>query len=251
MKITNKKLLSISVVGLGALLPTANGALVAGQSLLLDFGNQTGDVTVASTVYSPAANTNFINNGTARTSLTEFTTGATVTVGLTLASGDGTGVDFFNADSGGAGTPSPSLPSVFNENLLQDWAGVVNADSFDFTISGLDDDLTYNLDYAVGQFLGNNFTDGLTLAADGQSAAIDPGGPGSTNRFVSLTGLSTDGSGNLFIQILEPNTNVAANEVPVVSGFFLEAVGATIPEPSSTALLGFAGLALFGRRKRS
>jgi hypothetical protein len=70
------------------------------------------------------------------------------------------------------------------------------------------------------------------FTADGQSEQIDTT---SSNPFTSLSGLETDGFGNLVIDITS-----ASHDVRTVSAWTLEAVA--VPEPSSTALLGLGGL---------
>lgn len=240
------KLNPLPILALGVAMTTgsASAALIAGQSILLDFGNQQTVNSVA-----PPTNSNFINNDNLRSTLTEFTTGATVAVGLTQISGDTTAINFYNDDSGDIGSPNgntgtgAAIPAPFNSAITEDWSGVVNGNSYDITFTGLNDLLTYNIVYIVGGFTNNTVTEGLSLEADGKSTAL--GSNSVDPKTATLTGLSTDGLGNLLIQIVEPGAP-SGTEVAVISGLYLEA----IPEPSSIALVGLSGIALLLRRRK-
>ena len=226
-------LLPLAAAGIAVTAGNANAQLAPGQSILLDFGNQTAIGGVA-----PGPTSNFINNAgqtqfTPLDSLTEFNSGDTVTVGLELASGDGTVLNFFNDDSGDIGSPNNNMgspgfviPAPFNSAITEDWAGVVNAGSFDITLTGLDPLLTYDISYIVGGFTNNAVTDDITLEADGQSAPI--GAASNDPRTATLSGLTTDADGTLLIQVVEPNIEGSTDtEVAVISGLFIEAIGDT------------------------
>jgi len=199
--------------------PKPARVLLVGESILLDFGNQAEVDGVAL-----PANT---NQATSITSLdgvgmTEFTTGVSTTVGLSLSSTAG---DFFNDDSGDIGSPNGNtgtgspIPAPFNSAILEDWSGTPNADySIEFT--GLDDSLTYDIVYALGGWTNNALTDDTAINVDGQSVSI--GVTSIDPRFFTFTGLNTDGSGNLLIELIQAEG--PGNNVPVISGLLLTAV---------------------------
>ena len=72
------------------------------------------------------------------------------------------------------------------------------------------------------------------MTADGQNVAM--GNLDTEPVYQTLTGLNTDGAGNLV--------------VTVADGAISAAILTAIPEPSSTALLSFGGLALILRRRK-
>ena len=206
MKITKTHGGIFSLAAAGVVLSggNASAALTVNQSILLDFGNQTAIGGVA-----PGPTSNMINNAgntqfTPLTSLTEFSTGDTVTVGLSLASGDGTPLNFFNDDSGdigspnnNVGTPGFEIPAPFNLAIVEDWAGVVNAGSYDITFTGLDPLLTYDISYIVGGFTNNTVTENLTLASGGLTAPIGTGPVSNDPRTANLSGVSALPDGSL------------------------------------------------------
>ena len=113
--------------------------------------------------------------------------------------------------------------------------------TYTIALAGLNDSLTYNL--VIGGANGSNFNVDTTWTADGQSATTSGGTSSSTDgsgAFVSLTGLETDGSGNLVI------TGFKSSNYGAAAAFELTAV----PEPGSLALLGLGGLLMAANRRR-
>lgn len=236
-KMKNKINMMIAVAGITCGMPVS-AALTSGQSVLLDFGNQN---FVAGT--APTANSNLIGGSAARTELTEFTSGTTVNVGLIQSTATGNGGFFFNADPGDLGSPNgnvgttgASIPSPFNSAIVEDWGGVASSNGYVITLTGLNNNLTYDLDYALGGFTANSGVDNLILSSGTSSTNI--GLVDVAPVFASLNGLTTDGAGNLAITI--------SGDVAAVSGLSITAV----PEPTSAALLGLSSLAFMLRRRR-
>lgn len=109
------------------------------------------------------------------------------------------------------------------------------------TISGLNDALTYDLSVAANMLAVTTFGATVTNPASGNSgaytgAAIHNGGTNPIQPF-TLTGLQTDGSGNLVINFTNSPTILGALTITAV------------PEPSSLALLSLGGLCLARRRR--
>ncbi|MDF7799604.1 hypothetical protein P4C99_09010 [Pontiellaceae bacterium B1224] len=141
--------------------------------------------------------------------------------------------DFVN---GSAGYGLMTDASVYGDALISNNASGRNLPAgahFVLRFTGLDDSLTYELD---GGFEFNNQNFNATWEADGQSFTTDiNNGAG----WGTLTGLSTDGSGNLDIMVTRSN-HIA------VGGLTLEA----IPEPATQGLVAtFGGAVLFIRRR--
>ena len=112
---------------------------------------------------------------------------------------------------------------------------------FLLTFSGLDDTLEYDLE---GGFDSNNANFDATWASGGQSFLTTPTGAAGTG-YGTLSGLTTDGAGNLAITVTRETLHVT------IGGLTLTAVESTaIPEPSSAlALLGLCGVAFIKRRR--
>lgn len=187
--------------------------LVAGTTWGVDFAGPNGG--------GPIAPTNNFN---------EWVFGTTPTTVSTINDTSGVVIDnvemtIAGATDGDANTPViGGEPSVFDASNIEDWTIFGNpGDNTPGTITftGLDDSLTYDL------IIGNNWSadPGLTdttYTVDGQALTNDADVPG--DSFVSFTGLNTDGSGNLVIELTSPNNT------------FFRAVNAlhitAVPEPS-------------------
>ncbi|MGJ8673055.1 cadherin domain-containing protein [Rubritalea sp.] len=89
---------------------------------------------------------------------------------------------------------------------------------FVFTFSGLDDSLVYNL---TGGFYNNNANFNAIWQADDESAVTNA----SSDGYVTLTDLSTDGSGNLVINVVRASN--ANGKHVTIAGLELEAVDHT------------------------
>ncbi|MFC5051421.1 PQQ-dependent sugar dehydrogenase [Rubritalea spongiae] len=94
---------------------------------------------------------------------------------------------------------------------------------FVLTFTGLDDDVTYNL---TGGFYNNNSNFNAIWQSDGENAVTDSTADG----YITLTDLSTDGSGNLVINVIRAGE--LNGQHVALSGFVLEAVDYTNPDGS-------------------
>ncbi|MCH7226216.1 PEP-CTERM sorting domain-containing protein [Haloferula sp. A504] len=230
--------LTQTLLALGALaVPAQAATLAVGTEIGIDFG--------------PTAPTNNFN-GTATTAFGGAPgTDGSITAG-TLIDTSGTTIDvvgftwenaaWSNTDSADL-TDLPGQNSAFNDSNLTDWIGRNNTDVFALTFTGLNDAFTYDLIIGHGFVNTTTFTD-TTYTVDGQSLTNthDSG----SGAYVSFTGLSTDGSGNLVIT-LDGNGGPSNNtpDLAVVSALQLTAV----PEPSAALLGAFGVLALLRRRR--
>ena len=218
MKISNKFILTSVLIGS---ISAANAAIFANDIIGLDFG-----ITAATNNYNTLSAVN-----TGSTSLTELSGGSVIT-GVSVTT---SGFSFSNNDSDhlvGTG------PLSSNESNLTDWWG----GSGTITFSGLDDSLVYDL--TLGHAFNVNATNtDTTFTVDGTTITTYHDNVAGSS-YGTLTGLSTDGAGNLTISA----SPAAGSAVAAISALTLTAN--TVPEPTSAALLGLGGLALITRRKR-
>ena len=174
-----------SLLAVGGLAINADAALVAGTEIGIDFG--------------PTAPTNNFNQAAATAAYGSISAGSLIDTSNAVVTGVGftytgslTAFSNNDANEGQAGQPT-----VFNSSNLTDWLGMAGEPDtgvMTLTFTGLDDSLTYDL------ILGAAFTTNLPdtfWQVDGQSATTDADVAGSS--YVSFSGLSTDGSGNLVI----------------------------------------------------
>ena len=142
------------------------------------------------------------------------------------------GVGFSWADASGTSDESKveseisGQPTVFDDSNTTDWLIAVNDPTnglITLTFTGLDDSLTYDL------LIGSAFSDtnpDTTWTADGQSdTTVSTSG---TTAYVTLTGLSTDGSGNLVITSAGAGTRT---DISVVSALTLTAAAGAGGDP--------------------
>ena len=242
----------------------ANGALVAGQTLGIDFGDGIwSTLTPASS--DPALNgsgseTNFAVlvqqrdaggtigrvpggvNVTGQAISTDITgaalTGTTFTTsgwGGFLGTGDQVG---YNAAGVGNYTGTDFSDLSYNDGIFAGPGNVL------ITISGLDDGLTYDLAIAANMLPATHGgtvlepVSGETGVYTGPS--IHNGGTNPIQPF-TLTGLQANGSGDLTLQL-----NQNGSGATIISALTVTA----IPEPSTAALLTLTGLGLMLRRRR-
>lgn len=212
---------------------TTNAALVAGQSVGLAFGAGdagAGVTPTTVTAYGSVTSDNFTSVHDSLTGITDLVLLSDGTTGSGVGYGSSGSAGFSNGDpDAGSGATVP-----FANSSLEAWSGTGPGGSFTFIFSGLDNGLTYSLQLATGAWSINDAIDGTGVTADGQNVAM--GNLDTEPVYQTLTGLSTDGSGNL--------------AVTVADGAISDAVLTAIPEPSSTALLGLGGLALILRRRK-
>ncbi|BDS07218.1 hypothetical protein NT6N_22580 [Oceaniferula spumae] len=225
----------------------ANAAIVVGDVIGIDFG---------STPYAGGGNFNDFGHPNIANGASSAFVGTLVNLDGNDVTGVGFSVGNFSGDNtadalisnGSAGSAPFDESSIYVDALISnDSNGTGNLDPGGYltlTFTGLDDSLTYNLN---GGFDGTNANFNTTWSFDSGSAGISTTQNDSISSFLAASGdgyhiregLQTDGSGNLVIQLTRTNhVNVG--------GLTLSAV----PEPSTTALLGFGGFALILRRRK-
>jgi arylsulfatase A-like enzyme len=196
--------------------------LGAGTEMGIDFGN---DPLPSNNFNAPA----FVQTGSIAAGGIVDTTNTVVDgVGFSWTSNN----ILFGNSSGGNVTAGD--PAVFNSSNTDDWYGISNVGTdgtITLTFSGLDDALTYDL--IIGGAGGTgDATAGRadTLwTVDGQSAttrAFETDG----SAYVSFTGLSTDGSGNL-VMTGTGTSDFDRPDIAVVSALHLTAIDGTDATP--------------------
>lgn len=135
-----------------------------------------------------------------------------------------------------------SAPVEFVDSVTTDITGnfsLGDATPYRITISGLNNAFTYNL-VAVTTA---NFSSVDTLLINGVelSSISRPSSQGS-GLFHDLSSLSTDGSGNIVIEVRDNSSGVN----PVINGAMLTAV----PEPGTSILFGLGGMIMLWNRRR-
>ncbi|MGJ8642953.1 MAG: PEP-CTERM sorting domain-containing protein [Luteolibacter sp.] len=231
----------LSSLGVFALLPAANAALTINKTIGIDFGSVAS--TGASITFNDYLDDDIASGGTSgdvlSTSLVDSSGGAVT--GVTFFVTNSTTKDSLTGFNAGQAGPSPfDVASVSNDAFIVNSTGAAPLSQANSTVlltfTGLDDSLTYNLSGGFDPSNGNAIFD-TRWTADGQTALTNIGG----NGYISLDGLSTDGSSNLVITL----NNGGGNSHVVVGGLTLTAV----PEPSAVALL-LGGMGMLALRRR-
>lgn len=215
---------TITTLGaMASMIGASQAALVAGDSIGIDFGSATTD-----------SNFNAVTGVVTNLNAISTLTGATTDSLFSLAT---SGATFFGVDGAHQGPTAPT--ANFSAAHLNDWsatyggAGTVQT----ITFSGLNDSLTYNLTLAIGHSTDQNLTGG-TFGGD-LTGSIALGANSAATHLVTFNDLTTGGDGTITF------TYGGA----VASGFSALELSA-VPEPSSAALLGLGSLALILRRRK-
>lgn len=184
--------------------------------------------------FGPVATT-----GTPQTwnSFTSITNGSILPLVDTLGTGSGISLalnhDFFGLNE----DPAPSGP----------YAGTVTEDAFfgdddrTMTLSGLNTNLTYNLTFYA--YIARSDSRLTNITINGNTVSLQPGNGTTTGNSVTLSNLVPSSSGTLKIDYTRGSA---------VANLIISAMEITsVPEPSSTALLGAFGILPLLRRRRA
>ncbi|MDP0492402.1 MAG: PEP-CTERM sorting domain-containing protein [Verrucomicrobiota bacterium JB023] len=216
-----------------------HAALTVGQTVGIDFG---ADAPTGTVIF------NQFNTQTLDTESADFDGTLQSTEGLDLLGLGFSVTNNMGKDSGLTIVSGTSGPSPFDPaSIYQDSYGAANVGNSSrpdfgrlpaganllFTFTGLDPLLTYDV---TGGFDSDNVNFNTTWTSGGLTDTTDPAGG---SGYVTLAGLSPDGSGTLEITVTK-STQL------FVSGLTLTAV----PEPSSAFLAGLGLMGLLARRSR-
>ncbi|MFC7338748.1 PEP-CTERM sorting domain-containing protein [Haloferula chungangensis] len=258
----------LTFIGALALIPAANAALILGDTIGIDFQPTQARADAVGGTLATGTNFNVFDIDTDDDGLSIAvdgddldstatiaagtlinTSGATVS-GVSFSLTNNTTQDTLRATFANQGTDGALPPSLLNEMAVwQDGyisnnqggsLGIPSGGNFVLTFSGLDDSLTYVLEGGWDNDNGSgNFN--MNWAADGKDFTTDIAGAAGAG-YGKLSGLSTDGAGNLVITVTEANDP----DHVVIGGLTLTAV----PEPSAAILAGAGGFFLLLRRNR-
>ncbi|WP_162025311.1 MULTISPECIES: PEP-CTERM sorting domain-containing protein [unclassified Lentimonas] len=242
-----KKLITLSLLPM-ALLSAADAAIVANQTIGIDFGTAApaGATTfnqfdAHNNVIADAGTLAFsalgINSGALKDTANADVTG----VGFVVTNNTGWATGNANVTTGAEGAGLMTDSSVYSDTIISNNASghVIAAGAhFLFTFTGLDDSLTYDL---TGGFdnNNNNFDATWSVGAQGSFTTDLTASVG----YGTITGLTTDGFGNIEIKVQENSLHVVAGALTLTA----------VPEPSSYALIAgaFALTSIMVRRRRS
>ncbi|MGB0993925.1 MAG: PEP-CTERM sorting domain-containing protein [Akkermansiaceae bacterium] len=232
------KLLSISaLIGIASIGSTMAVTVATGTWLQYNFTDG----------WNPAGKDNFnyyitSNGGTNST----YAAGAIDSLGntidgISLTSSGWDGHNFLagiNASIDGDATGAPGTSTWSGDELVNFWWNGTANDAT-ITISGLDPTKTYNIYYysKINQPASTN-THTLDINGTAQLTAMRGARYGSDQADLVFNDISLNGSNELAMSWSGGN--------PFVNSILIE----TVPEPSSTALLGLGGLALLLRRRK-
>ena len=253
---------TMAMLGVAALLPfnQANAEIVVGDVIGIDFQNSTdmfGDATGFNILTDLTANP--IADGASALISDLATTGGTTLMGVDFELTNLTGQDT-NPAVARNGNPLTGLPAdAFEDVLISNDASVRRPTDGDIVIdgtgdrahfvlsfSGLDDTLTYDLFGGFDDSASTNFDTIYQVVQP--STVLQSGVDGVGAVAHTFTGLETDGSGNLVINVIRQSDDNGRHVT--VSGLTLTAVGAPVSEPSSLALLGLGICGLVIRRRK-
>lgn len=141
---------------------------------------------------------------------------------------------FLGVDGAHVAVADPAYAASHLNDFVVSWGGDVVV----LTFAGLDDALTYDIQFITGATTDAGVTFDFTTASG--TASVTSALSTTTNGVLDFTGLTTDGSGNLVF--------TSGGGVPGISAGTVTAVA--VPEPSSSALIGLGGIALILRRRK-
>ncbi|MDF7825987.1 sulfatase-like hydrolase/transferase [Pontiellaceae bacterium B12227] len=211
------------LLGFGVSVLSVQAEISVGQTIGIDFGS-----------IAPAAGQNFNNYSDvtiADGAVESFpgtlidTAGSDVTgVGFSVSNATGQATGRATASPGVEGAGLMTDSTVYSDWLISNQSSGYTLDSdghFVFTFTGLDDNLAYDL---TGGFDSDNANFDAIWSADGQSFTTVPAG---SVGYGTLSGLTTDGSGNLEIKVARNTLHVTA------AGLTLTAVTPPLPSMES------------------
>lgn len=226
------KLTTFALVSTGAI-TTSHSALIAGDAIGLDFGTAVTDANFNAIAVTTVTDLDAISVGTGAVTGTLFS----------LSSSSGGASTFTGNDGAHQGPTAPT--DGFTAAQLNDWnAAFSGTDVWTYTFTGLDNSLSYDISIAIGHSTDANTTGG-SFGGD-LSGSIAIGANSTATHISSFTGLTTGGDGT--ISFTYGDVGGESSIAPGFSALRISAVA--VPEPSSTALFGLAGLALILRRRR-
>ncbi|MCA9248811.1 MAG: PEP-CTERM sorting domain-containing protein, partial [Planctomycetales bacterium] len=224
-------------VALAVVLLTSSASFATAATALIDFGRNTN---------LSGATYNNVSNGAGAVALNATTGGATGWSITVTEDGSGSGGD---AGSGADATTFPAALSSFATTALQDSifanAGAGSSPSMTVSISGLDDELTYDLLFYGSRLNGQNVVNqtwSITQGVGGANVLHDS--LDNQTVVVDWSATSTNGSGVIEFTITGANSGALALNFGSITSSI------AVPEPSSLLLAGLGVFGLCLRRRR-